>query len=183
MPHLTRRRLAGFWRDRRGVSAVEFALIAPVLVIFYFGLAELTEALMAQRRLSHLASSIGDVVARETQLTDARRTDIFQVGSVLMQPFPTTKLRMCIVSVVSDASGKDTVAWSESSNAPANCPAQGAVVDIPTGVLPANQSVIMSKASYDYTSPFKLITPTPITFRRTYYLRPRVSDRVLRVTG
>ena len=27
--------------DRRGVSAVEFALIAPVIIVFYFGLAEL----------------------------------------------------------------------------------------------------------------------------------------------
>jgi Flp pilus assembly protein TadG len=47
--HMTRR-LSRFWRDRRGVSAVEFALIAPVLMIFYFGMAELTEAMMAQRR-------------------------------------------------------------------------------------------------------------------------------------
>jgi Flp pilus assembly protein TadG len=67
-------RLSRFWRDRRGVSAVEFALIAPVLVIFYCGMAELTQAMMAQRRVSNIASSIGDVVAQNAQLTDARRT-------------------------------------------------------------------------------------------------------------
>jgi Flp pilus assembly protein TadG len=49
-PHPRKKGLSGFWRDRRGVSAVEFALIAPVLVIFYCGLAELTQAMMAQRR-------------------------------------------------------------------------------------------------------------------------------------
>jgi Flp pilus assembly protein TadG len=178
---LTRRPLAQFWRDRRGVSAVEFAFIAPVLILFYCGMAELTEAMMAQRRLSHIASSIGDVVARDTQLTDARRTDIFKVGSVLMAPFPTSGLRMCIVSVVSDATGRDTVAWSETSNSPVNCPAANAVLDIPTSVLPAGQSVIMSKASYDYVPPIKLITKSDFTFRRTFYLRPRLSDQVLRV--
>ena len=178
-----RRPLSQFWRDRRGVSAVEFAFIAPVLVLFYCGMAELTEAMIAQRRLSHIASSIGDVVARDTQLTDARRTDIFKVGSVLIAPFPTSGLRMCIVSVVSDASGRDTVAWSEASNSPVNCPAANAVLDIPISVLPAGQSVIMSKASYDYVPPIKLITKTNFTFRRTFYLRPRLSDRVLRVTG
>ena len=81
MPHqLTprpRKGLKSFWRDRRGVSAVEFALIAPVLVIFYCGLAELTQAMMAQRRLSNIASSIGDLVAQSAQLNDASRDDIF----------------------------------------------------------------------------------------------------------
>ena len=28
-----------FFRDRRGVAAVEFALIAPVLILLYMGLA------------------------------------------------------------------------------------------------------------------------------------------------
>jgi Flp pilus assembly protein TadG len=183
---MTRRRprapfsLAGFWRDRRGVSAVEFAFIAPVMIIFYFGMIELTESMIAQRRLSHIASSIGDIVARDTQLTDARRTDIFQVGSVLMAPFPAASLRMCIVSITSNAAGTDVVAWSEPYNSPINCPSQGSIVDIPSSVLPANQSVIMSKASYDYTPPIKLVS-TKFTFRRTFYLRPRLSDQVARV--
>jgi Flp pilus assembly protein TadG len=173
---------AKFWRDRRGVSAVEFAFIAPVLVFFYCGMAELTELMMAQRRLSHIASSIGDIVARDTQLTDARRTDIFKAGSVLMAPFPTSGLRLCIVSVTSNAAGTiDTVDWSEPSNSPTNCPAKDAVVNIPASVLPAGGSVIMSKASYDYVPPIKLITKSNFTFRRTFYLRPRLSDRVLRV--
>lgn len=175
------RRLSNFWRDRRGVSAVEFALIAPLLILFYFGMAELTEAMMAQRRLSHLTASIGDVVARDQRFTDARRNDVFSVGSVLMEPFPTSTLRMCIVSIASDAAGRDVVVWSEKSNSPTDCPAAGAVVDIPPSVLPASQSVIMSKASYEYDSVFKLILPNTLTFRRTFYLRPRLSDQVERV--
>ena len=162
---------------------MEFAFIAPVLVLFYFGMAELTQTMMAQRRLSHIASSLGDIVARDTQLTDARRTDIFQVGTVLMAPFPVSTLRMCIVSVSSNAAGTiDTVDWSEASNSPANCPAKGAVIDVPSSVLPASGNVIMSKASYDYTPPLKLISKNPFTFRRTFYLRPRLSDKVLRVS-
>ncbi len=44
-----------FRRDQRGVSAVEFAFIAPVLILFYFGLAEYTQALMAQRKTINTA--------------------------------------------------------------------------------------------------------------------------------
>jgi len=187
MPRMTlladmRRGLIGLWPDRRGATAVEFALIAPLLILFYCGMAELTSAMIAQRRIGHLASSIGDVVAQETQLTNARTADLFKIGEVLMAPFPVTTLRMCVVSVSSDATGKDTVDWSEASNSPAGCPAAKAVVtDIPATVLPAGQSVIMSKASYAYDSPIKLVSPDTITFKSTYYLRPRLSDKVTRV--
>ncbi|MBO9559031.1 MAG: pilus assembly protein [Caulobacter sp.] len=177
---MTRRRLSRFWRDRRGVSAVEFALIAPLLILFYFGMAELTEAMMAQRRLSHLTASIGDVVARDQKLTDARRDDVFTAGKVMMAPFPTSTLRMCIVSIVSDAAGKDTVAWAETSNSPTDCPTVGSVVSIPTSVLPAGTSVIMSKASYEYDTVFKTVVPETMIFRRTLYLRPRLADQVTR---
>jgi len=178
-----RRSLKTFWRDRRGVSAVEFAFIAPVLVILYCGLAELTQAMMAQRRLSNIASSIGDLAAQTAQLTNARRTDIFTIGNTIMAPYPTTALRMCLVSVTSDAAGKDTVDWSENYNSHANCPAKGAVLTtVPAGVLPASQSVIMAKASYAYTSPIKFVLPTAINFYRTFYLRPRKSETVMRVS-
>jgi Flp pilus assembly protein TadG len=176
--------LKRFWRDRRGVSAVEFALIAPVLLIFYCGLAELTQAMMAQRRLGNITSSIGDLVAQSAQLSDARKEDIFQIGAITMAPFPTDTLRMCLVSITSDSTGKDTVAWSENKNSHANCPAKGTVLGstvIPVGVLPANQSVIMAKASYGYASPIKLILPSTLNFYRTFYLRPRKSETVLRV--
>lgn len=175
--------LRAFWRDRRGVSAVEFAFIAPVLLVFYCGMAELTEAMMAERRLSHVTSSIGDIVARDTRLTDARRNDIFQVGGVLMAPFPATKLHMCLYSVISDAQGRDTVDWVETHNTPENCPAKDAVLGadaIAPAVLPANSSVIVSKASYDYESPIKLVMPNAIVFRRTFYLKPRLSETVAR---
>lgn len=182
----TRPRLKRFWRDHRGVSAVEFALIAPVLVIFYCGLAELTQAMMAQRRLSNIASAIGDLVAQSTQLNNSRKTDIFTIGNTIMAPYPTTTLRMCLVSISSDSTGRDTVNWSEPYNGHASCPAAGAVLGasvIPVGVLPASQSVIMAKASYDYTSPIRFILPSTLNFNRTFYLRPRKSETVLRVNS
>lgn len=174
--------LKAFWRDRRGVSAIEFALIAPVLIVMYCGFAETTQAMMAQRRLSNIASQVGDLVAQGTQTGPKQMTDIFNIGNVIMAPYPTATLKICIYSVTSDASGKDTVAWVSTNTAGvgmANCPKQGATVtDVAVGVLPASQSVIVSRCTYDYTSPIQLVMPTTMTFKRNYYLRPRRSDSV-----
>ena len=169
-----------FWRDQRGASAVEFALIAPVLILMYCGMAELTQAMMAQRRVSNITSSIGDLTAQASQTGPARTTDVFNIGAIIMTPFPTTGLKMCVASITSDATGKDTVAWSRASaSGMSTCPAQGTVLTVPVGVLPASQSVIMARASYAYASPIKLVMPRNITFQRTFYLRPRKVDTVI----
>ena len=170
-----------FWRDRRGASAVEFALIAPVLILLYCGMAEMTQAMMAQRRLSNIAASIGDLTAQASQTGPTRTTDIFNIGAIIMSPFPTTELRMCVASVVSDATGKNTVAWSQASvSGMTNCPAKGAILtDVPAAVLSANQSVILARAAYVYSSPIQLVMPRQLTFNRTLYLRPRRVDAVL----
>ena len=80
-----------FRRDQSGVSAVEFALIAPVLIIFYFGLAELTQAIMAQRRTISTASAIGDLVAQSNGATTSTAiSDAMSMANIIMYPFPTT---------------------------------------------------------------------------------------------
>ena len=56
--------LARFRSDRRGVAAVEFALVAPVLIAAYLGMAELTLGLMTARQTSHLAATVGDLAAQ-----------------------------------------------------------------------------------------------------------------------
>ncbi|WP_454758854.1 TadE/TadG family type IV pilus assembly protein [Caulobacter segnis] len=181
-PRPAKRSLKRFWRSRDGASAVEFALIAPVLITMYCGMAELTQAMMAQRRLSNIASAVGDLVAQGSQTGPLKMADVFKVGDTIMAPFPVTgALKMCVASVTSDANGKDTVAWSKpSASGMTNCPAAGSVVtDVPVAVLPANQSVILSRVSYTYTPAIKFVLSGGLTFNRTYYLRPRKTDAVL----
>ena len=78
-----RKKPLAFWRDRRGAAAVEFAFIAPVLIIMYCGLAELSQAMMAQRRASNVASTIGDLVAQSTQTGPTMIGDIFNIGNTI----------------------------------------------------------------------------------------------------
>ena len=66
--------------DIRGIAAVEFALIAPVVILLYCGFAELTMAMMAERRAAHTASVVADLVAQTPSISSAELTDIWTVG-------------------------------------------------------------------------------------------------------
>lgn len=163
-------------RDKRGVSAVEFALIAPALIAFYFGLAEFTQAMMAERRASHVASSMGDLVAQSTQVSSSTITDIFTIGSTIMSPFPTNTLKMRLSSVTANSSGTPKVDWSSGSGLSAL--STGSTVTLPSGLVTAGQSVIMSEVTYTYDSPVSQFIHGSITFTKKFYLRPRKSDQV-----
>ena len=171
-----------FLRDSRGVAAVEFALIAPIMLLFYFGLAELTQAMIAERKAIRTASAIGDLVAQNDTIAPTGAggvSDVFDIASTLMKPFPTgTTLKLCVASISADDNGKKTVDWSQNRN-DSTCPAKNAVnTTISSDLLAANQSVIMSRVIYNYTSPVNQTLKVNPTFTKTYYLRPRRSAKV-----
>ncbi len=172
----TVRWLRRFRDDRKGVSAVEFAFIAPIMILFYFGLAELCQGFMAQKRTEHVASAIADLVAQSESVSTAELNDVFQVATQVMKPFPTATLRQRITSVTRNSSGQARVDWSQASNwTPRN---NGSTVSLPANLIANGESVVMSEVEYVYASPFDHVMPSSMTMRKTYYLRPRLSDQV-----
>jgi Flp pilus assembly protein TadG len=108
------------WRDVRGVSAIEFAFIAPLLILLYCGMAGLSSVMMAARKTSHAISTLGDLVTQAppgsvaSTISGAIPNEI--TGAIdMMAPFPTTggttlQVRVTSVSVRTDSSIK--VDWS-----------------------------------------------------------------------
>jgi Flp pilus assembly protein TadG len=173
--------LRAFRRDRRGVSAVEFALIAPFLIMAYFGLAELAQAMMAQRRVSHAASAVGDLVGQSDSLTNAQKDDIFAAASNIVSPFPTAPLKLRITSITGNATGQPRVDWSDGSTGLAAYAHCDTVPGFPSGLITAkDENVIMAEATYTYTSTVAKIKPGGFAFSEKFYLRPRKVARVSR---
>jgi Flp pilus assembly protein TadG len=171
-----------FRRDQRGVSAVEFAFIAPILIAFYFGMAEITQAIIAQRRTLGTASGIGDLVAQSNgSITAANVDDVMNMSNVLMYPYPVTgtALKICVYSILSDATGKKTIDWFRAKNDTLCTKSDTSINSLSTGVIAAGQSVIMARVKYTYTPTTQIVMKnmTP-TFTRTYYLRPRRSAAI-----
>lgn len=165
-----------FAKDRRGVAAIEFVLIAPVLVLLYCGIAELGQAFLADSRTGHVASAVGDLVAQTDTLTSTNVDDIFAIGATIMAPFPTSTLQMRVTSVTADPTGKPLVDWSRGYGGYTVLPA-GSAVAVPVAMA-AGDSLIMTQSQYQYTSVIQYILPHALTYTAAYYLRPRRSSRV-----
>jgi len=172
-------RLRGWSRDIRGVSAIEFALILPVMITFYFGSVEITQLLTIDRKVTKAASSIADLVAQSTALNTGEINDLFQISTSLLQPFNAAGLQVVLTSVVADVNNNTTVEWSDALNAAPRT--VGATVTLPQGLTDPNTSVIMVEVAYTYTSVIGEFVTGGVTMNDTFYLMPRDTDKVQRL--
>ena len=116
-----RRALARSRRIRRGeegVSALEFALIAPLLLALYFGSIELSLLMQADRSVTSASSTMGDIAARASAINDADLTEIFGSTRIILDPLPSTSARLRLSSLVADNDGNVTVDWSDAQRTP-----------------------------------------------------------------
>lgn len=168
--------------DQRGVAFLEFALIAPVLIVFYFGTVEFCLALLAERRAGHVAAAVGDLIAQDTTLTQTEVQDIFRVSRTIMAPYATTTLQIRVSHVTKNSSGVATVNWGcVSSNWTKRTSTDTS--GLPLAVIANGQSMVVAETRYGYDSPIDYFLPNVTTFATTIGFRPRLVDSIPTPTG
>jgi Flp pilus assembly protein TadG len=180
-PRLNWRGIRGLRYNERGISAVEFALISPLLIMLYLGAIELNFLMEADRRVTQTSASLGDLTARLTTVTDADMAEMFAAAKVLMEPYDATTAEMRISSIVDNGDGNPKVAWSDAHNMTPYT--KGTTVTLPTGIMPSPGSIIMAEVSYPYESDIGYIITTSKTISDKFYLRPRRVSEIARVTS
>jgi len=81
-----------FARDRRGVSAVEFALLAPVMIGLYIGCVEISDGVAADRKVSLIAATLANLpmilmATLSSQLISPLYSRLLQSGGDLRATF------------------------------------------------------------------------------------------------
>jgi Flp pilus assembly protein TadG len=163
---------------KRGVAAVEFALILPIMVTMYLGSVEITELLLANRRLENVAASAADILARDTMITETELTDVSTAMQLLMEPNPASGLKVRLSAITITNNGTTaTVTWSRSYWSYPTLNAGSTVTDLPTDLMNANNpSIIRAEVIYDYDSPLNWMLPGTFRLSHTEYRRPRLVD-------
>ncbi|AGK56502.1 hypothetical protein HYPDE_24083 [Hyphomicrobium denitrificans 1NES1] len=160
-------RILAFLSNSSGVAAVEFAFIAPLLMLMTFGTFEISRALMVNKRFQRATAMIGDLVAREKQIgstpEDASTTldGMLVSAEHVMEPFSSTPLQIAITQLrasSADASiTKVEWAWSYHNAAIANC---GDVKSMPDpNMISKGDAAIVIEAKYTYTPLLANIVP------------------------
>ena len=178
-------RLARLALDERATSAIEFALLAPIMLTMYVGAVELSNALTINRRTSEVTSTAADLVAQVKSLATSDLQDIASAANSVMAPYPTTPLKIVVSSVVADQNNAGKVTWSYATNG-ATKRACGSSYSVPAGLTQANSSVIVAEVTYAFKPMTNLTVfgaPVAYNVNRTFYARPRKSLEVKKTDG
>jgi len=83
-----------------------------------------------------------------------------------------------VSSLVDNAQGGATVAWSDALNATART--KGATVSLPTGLITSGSgdSVIYAEVTYTYAPPVTMYLGGSVTLTSSFYAKPRRSTTV-----
>lgn len=176
------KRLRHFLRAREGLAAVEFGLIAPVLVTMLLGTIEVCNALQCHTKVTELASTAADLVAQETSVSATDMNNIFDATTSLLYPFADNNAKIIVTSILSDGNGGGKVGWSVGHNTTGHTAGQPIV--IPTNLMDKTScaanacSVILAEVTYSYTSPLGKFIVGTVNMADIFYAHPRKSTTV-----
>lgn len=165
------------WRDCRGVVAVEFAIVVPVMLIAFFGTVEFCSAVAVDRKVGIMARTLSDLTSQNTSVNDAQLTNIFNASTQIMAPYTTSPLQSTISELYVDPNTLVArVQWSQG----ANPRAIGSPVVVPTALKVGGTYMIYSEVKYQYVPTVGYVmAKTGIALSDLSYTRPRQSVCVM----
>ena len=174
---------ARFNRDAKGVAAVEFAFIAPMLILLFVGTIEVSAAVSTNRKLSRLSSTLSDLVTQSQTLTCNDVNKIMDASVKVMYPY--TDQVSIVISSVRIESGNATVEWSRSRNGTALT--AGSNYTVPAGIMKDGTRLVTARVGTSYTPSFgwPTLNGFALNFSRAsipmdeeIFLRPRIGGSV-----
>ena len=189
-----RAQLTRLGRDRKGVAAIEFAFIAPILLVTYFMTMEVSQGLEVSKKTGRIAIIVGDLVTQQQSLNRADLDAIMRIGEAVVQPYNRSKPSVYVTAIeISDENKpKATVAWSRklvNGAASPHLAAGSAITSVPEKLMIRGSFLIRSESSLEYTPAVVWSAGDKtslgmgsafdkIDMSDRYYLRPRMSQKV-----
>ena len=176
--------VSAFRDDIKGVAAIEFAFIAPLMLLLYVGTIEISGALSANRKLSRVSSTLGDLITQAECFTDPVLNDIIKIADDIMYPYSNTlKIRLSGVLV---ESGTAKVQWSRGYGM--NPLAKGSIYTVPNKIKIDGNFLVAARIQTTYTPAVGWLAThkvgdlskdtTAINMEEEMFLRPRIGNNI-----
>lgn len=165
-----------FARERSGVSAVEFAIILPLMVTIYLGSVELVDGMAIQFKATEAARGITDLASRYTSIDATTMSSILNASSIILAPYSTSNVSVVISEITTNPQAQGTIAWSCSLNGTPHPVGQS--IALPSGMQKPNFSLLWGEVTYPYQPQMGYVLTGTITIYQTAYFVPRESSSV-----
>jgi Flp pilus assembly protein TadG len=182
-----------FARSRHGVAAVEFAFIAPVLLVLYFITVEVSHAIETNKKVGRAASMIADLITQQSEMSPGSLDAIMKIGKATLQPYDRSQLSIYTtgISISNDPTPQVTVAWSRkmvNGTTGIDVP-EGSKTTVPDELKIPGTFLVRVQTTLDYrpiiawTADAKqelglMAAFDNIDMSEHYYLRPRMSNAI-----
>ncbi len=179
--------------NEKGVAAIEFAFIAPILLTLYFVTMEVAQAVESNRKVGRAASMIADLVTQQQTIKKTELDAIMQIGLSIMQPYGRTTPEFVItaIEITDEDSPKVKVAWSRKlvNGTASRDLSAGTITTIPSKLKIRDSFLIKVETNLNY-KPIITYSATQketlglmgafdnITMSERYFLRPRQSSSI-----
>jgi Flp pilus assembly protein TadG len=174
-------RLARFGKESGGVSAVEFALLFPMMITLCLGSVEASQAVAADRKVVLTAHALVDVSSQYTDITDADISNILAAGSAIIAPYAPANLAEVVSELAINAEGQASVVWSDTLNGVAR--AVGQTVTIPKSLAVPNTYLILAEVQYNYNPTYGYVLTGTLPLQNQSYALPRQSNSIARTAS
>ena len=169
-----RLRVRSFKRDQRAVSAVEFALLAPMMIGLYLGGVEVSEGISVDRKVTLAAGAVANLAAQTSTLSLTDMSNVLDATSTIMAPYSASPLKITVSCINVDANKVATVKWSVTRSGII----KSGSIALPTALQVANTQLLFGEVSYAYTPTVGHVIKSAINLSDTMYMAPRISAPV-----
>ena len=102
-----------FAKSTRGVAAVEFAMVVPVLATIFLATFDGGRAIAVYMKVRAASYTLGAITNQYAVVHDTDMTGIFNAVTDVLVPYPTGgTLGLTISGITIDATGRASVSWS-----------------------------------------------------------------------
>lgn len=171
-------RFRRFGRETGGLAALEFAILAPMMVFLLFGSIELIDMVITNRRVQNVTASVADVISRDTSVSDDEITGIWRATEVLMYPesVSTLRTRVSSISIIDESTAR--VVWSEGHGLVARV--TDSTVELPDQMMRPGTSIIFAETEFDYVPAIGVLSTSNMRMSHDAYRRSRFIDPIPR---
>jgi len=167
-------------RDRRGLAAIEFAMLVPIMLVMFFGTVELSSGVAVDRKVTLVARTLSDLTSQSTSVADGDLNNFFTIKDAMLSPYSPGPVQATISELYVDPTTlKARVQWSSGSAVRS----QDSIVGIPTALAIGDTYLIMGEVSYLYKPMVGYVmSKSGINLTYTAYTRPRQNKCVIYTT-